>query len=337
MNELSITTQQLPDTIEDLTQFVLVGKAKLQAYMLKLQTVSKLSVAQEIRDQTLQEAQEISTALIAAEQRIGEILLAIPKQAGKRTDIETSSEHMEEVKTKSEVASEMGYTRHDVSDYQRMAQNPEVVQMVIDKALENGEVVTKSQVMKEIKAAKEQAKAEAEANKTTREKFEIAKAERLQAELEELKSREPETVEVVPDDYEKAKFEAEANRKKMLIYRDECERLTERYEKKCKEALALQDKISDLQHLTQEGLETGNLSENVYYFCQLANNFVGNVGGLVWLTERIADMPLKEKELYLKAAYALRDWATVFTQNLQKGMSNERSSKSDSTVPLLTD
>ena len=90
MNELTTQTTQLPETIEDLTQFVLVGKAKLQVYMLKLQTVNKLSVARGIRDQTLKEAQEISRAVIAAEQRIGELLLAIPKQSGKRTDIETS-------------------------------------------------------------------------------------------------------------------------------------------------------------------------------------------------------------------------------------------------------
>lgn len=68
MNEIITSGQQMiPETIEDLTQFVLVGKAKLQAYMLKLQTVNKLSVAQEIRDQTLKEAQEISNAVIAAE------------------------------------------------------------------------------------------------------------------------------------------------------------------------------------------------------------------------------------------------------------------------------
>ena len=80
LNEIEINRPQLPDSIEDLTQFVLVGKAKLQAYMLKLQTVNKLSVAQEIRDQTLKEAQEISNAVIAAEQRIGELLLAIPEK-----------------------------------------------------------------------------------------------------------------------------------------------------------------------------------------------------------------------------------------------------------------
>lgn len=59
-NEMVERSQaQLPDTLEDLTQFVLVGKAKLNAYMLKLQTVNKLSTAQEIRDQTLKEAQEV--------------------------------------------------------------------------------------------------------------------------------------------------------------------------------------------------------------------------------------------------------------------------------------
>ena len=122
MNEVTTySPTQLPDTLEDLTQFVLVGKAKLSAYMVKLQAVNKLSTAQEIRDQTLRETQEISTALIAAEQRIGELLLAIPKVQGKRTDLETSAEHTAKVKTKAEIISEQGYERHEASDYQQMA------------------------------------------------------------------------------------------------------------------------------------------------------------------------------------------------------------------------
>lgn len=162
----------LPDTIEDLTQFVLVGKAKLQAYMLKLQTVNKLSVAQEIRDQTLKEAQEISTALIAAEQRIGELLLAIPKAtaynnpSGKsntqnrgESKLGTQTEEIknratsnfENTKPKSEVIRDMGYSKDEASDYQKMAKNPEIVRMVIEAAMANGEVVTKSQVLKQIK------------------------------------------------------------------------------------------------------------------------------------------------------------------------------------------
>lgn len=311
MNKLSTTTQQLPDTIEDLTQFVLVGKAKLQAYMLKIQTVSKLSVAQEIRDQTLQEAQEISTALIAAEQRIGEILLSIPKATGNQYT-SASAEHTAKAKTKAEAISEQGYERHEAHDYQQMAKYPEVVQQVLDNALANGEVVTKNQIMREIKLYKDRIKA--------------------------LESREPEvkTVEIVPEDYEKAKYEAEANRRKMQMYRDECERLTDRYERKCKEALELQDRVNDLEHTTQEGLESANLSENVFYFCAICNNFISNVGGLVWLTERIADMPSKEREMYLKAARAFNDWAVVFRGNLERSLDGTET-RTDTGIPLLTD
>ena len=118
MNEIITSGQQmLPETIEDLTQFVLVGKAKLQAYMLKLQTVNKLSVAQEIRDQTLKEAQEISNAVIAAEQRIGELLLAIPKQSGGVNQYNKEEKSTRVEKTKSEIEKEMGYSKDEASDY----------------------------------------------------------------------------------------------------------------------------------------------------------------------------------------------------------------------------
>lgn len=314
MNELSTITQQLPDTIEDLTQFVLVGKAKLQAYMLKLQTVNKLSVAQEIRDQTLQEAQEISTALIAAEQRIGEILLSIPKAQGRRTDIETSSNDMEEVKTKSEVVSEMGYTRNDVSDYQRMAQNPEVVQMVIDNALENGEVVTKSQVMKEIKAATEKAKAEAEANKTTREKFAERKADRLQTENEQLKSKvatlenmEPRVV--VPDDYEVIKKRASSYEKenKMLMNSrsrdaEEIKRLKTRLEE-----LEARNDIAELQ----KKLET-----EAGYFAIRTYDFIQKNGGYVWITERLKDLKGDSRKQFINAVYAIDAFAKQMVENI---------------------
>lgn len=165
MNDIVKTDIHLPDALEDLTQFVLVGKAKLNAYMIKLQSVRRLSVAQEIRDQTLQEAQEVSTALIAAEQRIGEILLSIPKQAGRPSE-NNFSEGVEKLKTKSEITEEMGYTRHEVSDYQQMAKNPEVIQRVIKDALESGDVVTKTQVMREIRALKEEMRKKEESAKS---------------------------------------------------------------------------------------------------------------------------------------------------------------------------
>ena len=287
MNEIITSGQQmLPETIEDLTQFVLVGKAKLQAYMLKLQTVNKLSVAQEIRDQTLKEAQEISNAVIAAEQRIGELLLAIPKQSGgdRKSEDFKNGHNAKFEKTKKEVASDMGYSHNDVRDYQQMAKHPEVVKKVIQDAMDNGEIVTKASVMREIKFYKDRIK--------------------------------------------RLEHERDSN----AAYNE----LMAKYTKKCNEALKLQDQIAELQEVTQEGLEIGNLSENVFYFCTLANNFVGNVGGLVWLTERINDMPDRERELFLKASRALRDFSEAFTQNLER-TGIEYGKRTDSAVSLLTD
>lgn len=314
MEDLTLyQADQLPDTLEDLTQFVLVGQATLNAYMLKLRTVNKLSVAQEIRDQTLKEAQDVSTALIAAEQRIGEILLSIPKASGgvNQYNKEDFSGHVE--KTKSETISEMGYSKDEAHDYQTMAKNPEVVQRVIEDALSRGDVVTKTQVLKEIKAAKDEAKRQAE---------EMQKAlEDAEAELEELRQRKPETivqrVEVVPDDYKQAK-------KELAALKADLKREQLKADEKQGRILELQDRINELEGVTKEGLEHENLVENVYYFAQVVNNFVGNVGGLVWLVDRIADMPKKEKDIYMKASMAFKDWALAFCDNLERRLNAER-------------
>ena len=151
---INYSPKQLPDNLVDLTQFVLVNKSKLNAYMLKLRTINKVPDAQAIHAQTLEEAQQVSAALIAAERRIGEILDATPTAQGRRTDIieTTSSTRIEEVKTKSEIIAEMGYSKDEASDYQRMAKNPEIVDRVVKDKLAAGELVTKSDVMKQIKA-----------------------------------------------------------------------------------------------------------------------------------------------------------------------------------------
>ena len=149
MNEVVTAIQQLPDTLEDLTQFVLVNKAKLQAYMLKLRTVEKLDTAQAIKDQTLKDSQEIASALLAAEQRIGELLLAIPKASGQY------AESKNRPVSKNTLIKDMGYSKDEAADYQQMAKNPEIVEKVIKDAIASGEVPTKSEVTKNIRFQKQ--------------------------------------------------------------------------------------------------------------------------------------------------------------------------------------
>lgn len=260
--------------------------------------MDKLSTAQEIRDQTLKEAQEVSTALIAAEQRIGELLLAIPKQTGMRTDLLTSETRITEVKTKTETIKDMGYSPDEAKDYQRMAKNPEVVQQVIQTALANGDIVTKTAVMKEIKALHD----------------EIRDRDKRIQEMVDAPTVEIRT----PNDY----YDLKKKAKEADAWRRDYNDLQDRRTKELARTRELERELAELKSATAQGLDTENLSQNVYFFCTTANNFIGNVGGLVWLTERIGDMPEKERDLFIKAATSFRDWALAFTANLEKGMRN---------------
>ena len=73
----------LPSKLEDLAQFVLIGRDKLAMVRAGIKALDKLDMAQEVREQKKDEAQMLAEALMDAEVRIGEILLAMPKASGK--------------------------------------------------------------------------------------------------------------------------------------------------------------------------------------------------------------------------------------------------------------
>ena len=280
MNEITTyNSAQLPDTIEDLTQFVLVGKATLQAYMLKLKAVDKLKVAQAIKEQTLHETQEIAEALVAAEQRIGELLLSLPTAQGKRTDLETSAHRGEEVKTKAEISAEMGYSKKNVEDYQQMAKHPEVVQKVIEDALANGEVVTKSSVMKEIRAYKER--------------------------IKELESREPK----VPSDYTDMKL-------KLKSAQIAAERAESDFAKVKKENASLRKEKEKLEARLGNDEKAENITRSALFFCAGVSNFIEKYGGYVWLTQELDNMSPSDRDGYIKAIDAVYAWASQMKSNI---------------------
>lgn len=148
--ELTKSTVQLPSTIPELTRFALVGRDKLKAVRAEIHAIEKVGLAQEVREQKLQEAQEIAEVVTDAEVRIGELLKKIPKAQGRRTDITTSLPTGKEVKPKSEVIRESGITPKQAFHFQAMADNPDSVARAKEKARKDGEVLSRSAVINQI-------------------------------------------------------------------------------------------------------------------------------------------------------------------------------------------
>lgn len=146
MNELSTSSRQLPDTLPELSKFVLVGREKLTAVRAEIRAINKVGLAQEVRKQKLEEAQDIADAVLDAEVRIGELMAKVPKavnQYKRATDSGVAS-------TKTEVIHEAGFTPKQVERFQTIAKHPEAVEQAKTEARENDEVVTRSAVMKKI-------------------------------------------------------------------------------------------------------------------------------------------------------------------------------------------
>lgn len=291
MDELVTRRQELPDTIEDLARFVLVNEERVQALRAQIRAISKVNLAREVYEQKLQEAQEIAQITLEAGQKMGELLLKIQTAQGRRSDLGTSSTHLEEVKTKTEVTESMGLTRNQVSQYQQMALNPEAVKAAIQQAIERGDVVSRDQVMKQIRELR-------------------AEQERK---IREMESRPPEVIREVPEDYERVKKAAAAAlQREQMLHRDYM-KLREKLQEKEKELAAVQAQLGRDKMLH-------DAARDIQYFTTATHDYLRKYGGHVWSFEQIDHVPEVVKNDFIKAILSLDSFAQQLIANIEGGI-----------------
>jgi len=206
MSELKIFESQLPTAIEDLSRFVLVGREKLKAVRAEIKALESIDFAADVRNQKVEEAQWINSAVLDAEKRIGELTLQMPKRMGgdrrsenfKRSsestfendawykDFDVNNEiaaayrekaerEAEKPVTKTERLKELGFAKTQINEFEQMAQHPEILEQVKTEAVENGEIATRKDVLNKIKAEKREEKEQA------REEKRMENAEKIEA------------------------------------------------------------------------------------------------------------------------------------------------------------
>jgi hypothetical protein len=153
MNEMTVKNQNLPDTMEDLAKFVLVGREKLNSVRAEIRAIDKLVLAQEVRDQKREEAAMISEAILDAEVKLGELFKLIPKATSKNnpsgqkkdTQFRTAAE-LGGAQTKMEIIKELGFSQDQSNRFEKLADNADLVEYVKAEARENGEIPTRAKV-----------------------------------------------------------------------------------------------------------------------------------------------------------------------------------------------
>lgn len=146
MNEIAERQVQLPNTIEDLSKFVLVGREKLNAVRAEIRAISKIGLAREVYQQKLSEAQDIADAVLDAEVKMGQLTAAIPKA---KNQYESATDNV--VHSKKQSLEEIGITEKQKQRFETLAKHPEAVEMAKESAREDGRIVTRQDVFNEIK------------------------------------------------------------------------------------------------------------------------------------------------------------------------------------------
>lgn len=147
MNELEVRHDNLPATLPELSQFVLIGREKLASVRAEIRAIQKVGLAKEVLEQKRAEAQEIAELVTLSEVQLGRMLKEIPKAPANQY---TSANSTEAEKPKTETIKELGFSKDQVSQFQRMADHEEIVHAAIAEAKENDDVVSRRAVMKKI-------------------------------------------------------------------------------------------------------------------------------------------------------------------------------------------
>lgn len=135
MDKLSKRPELLPDTIDKLQNFILIGKQKLIACKAEIKAIEDVNLGKAVKDQKLEETQDLATILLLAEAKLGQLLkpLIDPtlSRAGKRQ-------------------LPKGITYKQSFYAQQLAANPKAIEETIEDAIEKEKIPFRSNVLKMI-------------------------------------------------------------------------------------------------------------------------------------------------------------------------------------------
>lgn len=157
MQNLIIAQNNLPDTLEDLSKFALIGREKMTAVRAEIRAIDKLGLAKEVRRQKIDEAQMISEAVLDAEVRIGSLTAEIPKATPNNNPFHEIDTAVDFVKPKAEAIKDLGFTQKQIERFEKLAKHPEIVEQAKAEARENDDIVSRSLILEKIKQANRKA------------------------------------------------------------------------------------------------------------------------------------------------------------------------------------
>lgn len=150
MDEITVYRQTVElAPLEDVAKFMLIAPEKAKAQAAEIRAMKNLGVAQEVLAQKEEEQRMLNELILDAGARIGELTRDIPKAQGARNDLElcNSGATKSRPKTKEQIGAELGFTRHDMSRFEKLADNKDLIEEEKALAREENRQPTRTNVL----------------------------------------------------------------------------------------------------------------------------------------------------------------------------------------------
>ena len=202
-------------------------------------------------------------------------------------------------KTQEQLATDMNMDVRTLQNYKMMAEMIPELEDLMDTG-----IVTKTTALALMKNLSPQEQEELISSLDTTKRITQKEMQKYIDEIRSLKANPPK-----PADYDSTKRQLED-------YKKDYSNLHSQFEDKVKELQDLRKQIENIKREDPSEQYAKKLQNSVLTFCAKISTFIEQVGGYVWLTDQINEIPELEREGYIKAVHAIKSWADTMEYNI---------------------
>lgn len=215
------------------------------------------------------------------------------------TEILESSNNFKTPRTQEQLAKDMGMTVQNLQNYKMLADMiPE-----LDELVQTG-IVMPTTALAMIKQLTDDEQLELISSLDTTRKITKREMQEYIDEIRELKSNPPK-----PEDYDSTK-------KELQDYKFDYNQLKTQFDEKVKELQDLRKQIEIMNNNSPATQYEKKLKDSTLLFCSKTATFIEQVGGYIWLTDKINEIPELEREGYIRSVHAIKSWADTMEYNI---------------------
>lgn len=199
----------------------------------------------------------------------------------------------------SDIAKQLGVSVDTLQNYKMLSEMiPE-----LDELVDTG-IVTKTTALAIMKNLSDEEQLQLISSLDTTKRITQKEVQKYIDKIRELESNPP-----LPEDYESTK-------RQLKDYKNDYQNLRSQFESKIKELQDLKKHMENINNSSPSTQYAKKLQDSVLIFCTKVSTFIEQVGGYIWLTDQINEIPELEREGYIKAVHTIKSWADTMEYNI---------------------